>query len=169
MAAAVMFSLPSFMGTNTFGCCSQNCCASFAAAILGFMPVIMYRRSGGHATPGLGCVTGLISVAIGGVVGAIVQAKFPVYDVSQLRDVLGENYEEFDKAFQQQGQESPWTREEFISNGVTLAPYFVILVAAFSSFLAGVCGLLATAFGRRRQPPQQPPPNWPQQPPPPQV
>jgi uncharacterized protein (DUF697 family) len=160
IAAAVMFSLPSIFGADVMPC--GNCCASVFAATLGIMPVLMYRRIGGNVTPGLGCLIAVLGVGIGGIAGAIVQAKFPGYDASEVRDLLNQTYDQLES----QGQTPPMPRDEFLRFFMGIMPYMVIVIAAVTSFAAGVFGLLAASLGRRQQPPPQSPPNWPQQPPP---
>lgn len=166
-----MFALPAMMGQDVAACCTQNCCAALIAASLGVMPVMMLRRGGGHPSAGTGCLVGFFGVAIGGIVGAIVQAKFPAHDPTELREIFSQSYDDLVRASKAKGQSVPFTRQEFVNGASEMAPYFVILVVAFSSFLAGGFGMLVAKFGGRRRPqqppwpPQQPPP---QQPPPPQ-
>lgn len=159
---AILFSLPSLMGQSPdLTCCLHNCCASVVASSAGMMPLMTFRRSGGLLTPGVGCLVGFLGVGMGGLVGAIVQAQFPPYEVSDLRDILGQGYAEMEAQMAQSGQSVEVSREDFVRNSVAMAPYSVIMFVAFSAFVAGGIGLILGA--RRGRPPQYPHP--PQQPP----
>lgn len=161
---AALYSSPSVLAhlgpPSSGSCCWLNCCVSVVASTLCWVPVMLFARAGGQATPAIGCLIGLFGVGIGGIVGAIVQATFPAYDVTEIREQANQMYEETMKAVEAKGQEAPFTREEFVTSVVGMAPYVVILVVACSSVLAGAIGMFVASLSRRRPPhaggPQQP-------------
>jgi hypothetical protein len=91
-AAAIVFSMPSFVGASGVDmCCAQNLCGAVFGSLLGILPLLMFRRRGGVVGPGVGFVVCLLGVFIGGIVGAIVQAQFPPNTNEELTAFAGES------------------------------------------------------------------------------
>lgn len=168
--ATALFSLPSVLSQGVDMCFVQNCCSSVFGAGLGIFPILFYTRIGGQTSGGMGCLVGMLAVGTGALAGALVQALYPPYDPSELRQQLDEIYPEFKRAYEQGSATAEITREEFVAGGMATAPYLVLFTAFISSLGAGLVGLIAGAAARRRQPPGgYPGGQWPHQQQPPQA
>jgi hypothetical protein len=143
-----MFSMPSLLGGNSQTCCAGNCCASLLSVSFGVFPVIMLSRPGSRYGPGTMGLAALLGVGIGGICGAIVQTFVPGYEITELREALGQA---FDQA-RERGQSFDMDRDEFVRTVVAIAPYVVVLCAGASSLLAGLFGMFAGALAKHEPP-----------------
>ena len=142
VGSALVFSLPSVFGDFAVeSSCALNCCLAVIGSLLSVGPLLMYRRSGGVVGPGVGFAVSLLGVFTGGIVGAIVQAKFPPHTVQELTDFAERVADEFFANLAEQGVAPMIQREEFIETVILYAPFSVLLFAAGSAVVASVVGL----------------------------